>query len=137
MNSRVLALLVLLLTGLWSAAAWAVPWDTLSREQQRVLEPFAEDWDRLPESREDVLERVADPREAGPLGRLEQSEGTDRALRALETLPLRQRQAFLLRIREGHDVVATAFAMGCSEGSVKTHLYRALDRLRDVLGEQT
>lgn len=52
---------------------------------------------------------------------------------AVRGLPQRQREAFTLRTLEQLSVAETATAMGCSEGSVKTHLSRALGSLRDLL----
>lgn len=52
---------------------------------------------------------------------------------ALRALPRRQREAFSLRVLEELDVASTARIMGCSEGSVKTHLSRARDALQKRL----
>ncbi|WP_426662588.1 RNA polymerase sigma factor [Rhodanobacter aciditrophus] len=69
----------------------------------------------------------------GPLDRLQDAQSWGDLSTALRDLPRRQREAFMLRMLEGLDVAETAQAMGCSEGSVKTHLSRAMQRLRKQL----
>ncbi|ATD67048.1 RNA polymerase sigma factor [Luteimonas chenhongjianii] len=54
---------------------------------------------------------------------------------ALRQLPRRQREAFTLRVLEEFDVETTARIMGCSAGSVKTHLFRAREALQTQLEE--
>lgn len=69
----------------------------------------------------------------GPAQQHEQQEQYTRLVQALRQLPARQREAFSLRVLQELDVATTAKVMGCSEGSVKTHLSRARDALQRQL----
>jgi RNA polymerase sigma-70 factor (ECF subfamily) len=70
-----------------------------------------------------------------PPRKLEIAETMGALEKAIDALPRRQQQVFMLRMLEGLDVAETATAMGCSEGSVKTHYFRALQSLRAQLGD--
>ena len=70
---------------------------------------------------------------ADPASNAEQAQTVRMIEQALMRLPARQREAFLLRYWEELDVAETAAAMGCSEGSVKTHCSRAVHALAEML----
>ena len=68
-----------------------------------------------------------------PLEGLQQTQVIEIIEQELARLPERQRQAFIMRYWEELDVAETAKAMGCSEGSVKTHCSRAVHALAKSL----
>ncbi len=116
----------------------------------RILQNGIRDWHRRQAVRNRVMvwfgrgntDDEYDPVASAPdpIGRApEQELSNDEAMQSLEAavhaLPARQREAFMLRTFEGLDVAGTAVAMGCSEGSVKTHYSRAIHSLRETLGD--
>lgn len=71
-----------------------------------------------------------------PHAQLERSQTIQLIELAIQKLPARQREAFVLRYWEGMDVAETAKIMGCSDGSVKTHCSRAVHALALTLKKQ-
>jgi RNA polymerase sigma-70 factor (sigma-E family) len=60
----------------------------------------------------------------------------DLLLRALATLPVRQRAVIVLRYLEDLSEAQTSVVLGCSEGTVKSQASRALAKLREAVGAE-
>jgi RNA polymerase sigma-70 factor (ECF subfamily) len=122
---------------------------------QRILSNTTLDWFRRQKTRNALFSNLSDFESASddgdfdlletyassdPSQQVESAEDATRraqVLRGIESeimeLPARQREAFLMRYWEDMDVAETAAAMGCSEGSVKTHCSRAVAALSKAL----
>ena len=87
-----------------------------------------EDYDPL-----EVLETESQTTSTNPFHALQEAQLVEIVEKELKKLPPRQREAFLLRYWEELDVAEAAVAMGCSEGSVKTHCSRATHTLAEAL----
>jgi RNA polymerase sigma-70 factor, ECF subfamily len=96
-----------------------------------ALGPRSEDDDQDP--LETLVPAGGSDAENVPLESLEQSQTIEIIEQELAKLPPRQREAFIMRYWEELDVAETAKAMGCSEGSVKTHCSRAAHALAAAL----
>ena len=84
---------------------------------------------------EDYIQTIADDKVHDPIRKISGEQELDDLESAVKKLPLRQQQTFLLRAWEGLDVKQTAAAMGITSGSVKTHYSRALQALKEKVGE--
>lgn len=85
----------------------------------------------------DPLETIdVEDNSENPAEQLQRNQTIAIVEKALEKLPPRQREAFVLRYWEDMDVAETAEVMGCSQGSVKTHCSRAVHALAQTLEKQ-
>ena len=92
---------------------------------------------RAEDDDQDPLETLPAAGESNPEGsppdHVERSQVIEIIEQEIARLPPRQREAFILRYWEELDVAESAKAMGCSEGSVKTHCSRAAHALATAL----
>ena len=107
-------------------------WHRRQKVRNRVMVWFGK---TNPDTEYDAVAEAADPFGRSPDEELQAEQAMNTLERAVGELPARQREAFMLRTFEGLDVADTAVAMGCSEGSVKTHYSRAVHSLRETLGD--
>jgi RNA polymerase sigma-70 factor (ECF subfamily) len=108
-------------------------WHRRQAVRNRIMVWFGRD--RNDEDDYDVVAGAPDPIGRSPDEELVNNEAMDSLELAVSELPARQREAFMLRTFEDLDVAGTALAMGCSQGSVKTHYSRAIHALRERLEE--
>jgi len=131
------------------------PVDELPMLFQRILSNCTLDWFRRQKTRNALFSNLSDFESGsgeGEFDLLETLDSSDNAHQVesaeistertqilleiekeIQELPARQREAFLMRYWEELDVAETAAAMGCSEGSVKTHCSRAVQALGKAL----
>ncbi len=131
------------------------PPDELPMLFQRILSNTTLDWFRRQKTRNALFSNLSDfesEAEDGEFNLLENLDSSDASTQVesaesstqraqifreieleIQELPARQREAFLMRYWEELDVAETAAAMGCSEGSVKTHCSRAVQALNKAL----
>ncbi len=120
--------------GEWTPLFWSILRNRIIDVQRRGLFRFR--W-LAPSNEHDDGSTIdwADDTLPGPSRTHDSREAWTRISASLRNLPRRQREAFTLRVLEELDVAATAEVMGCSEGSVKTHLSRARAALQIQLEE--
>ena len=103
-------------------AMWTTPLSSLVNEDNEDFDPL------------ETLEVESEsPYDGPPPDQLERTQVLALIEKCLADLPARQREAFILRYWEEMDVAEAAKAMGCSEGSVKTHCSRATHTLANAL----
>lgn len=115
----------------WTPLFWSIlRRQVTDRHRRNTLRRRFQGWlGRSDDDAEDPLAALPDPGPEPPAEHARQQRWEALGV-ALRQLPRRQRECFLLRELQGLSVADTAAAMGCSEGSVKTHLSRALAALR-------
>ncbi len=115
----------------WSPLFWSILRRQLTDKHRRnaVKKRVMQFFGKNDEQDEDPIEALPDHNE-DPLRRLTDDSSWTALGEAVRALPARQRECFLLRELQGLSVLETAAAMGCSDGSVKTHLSRAISALR-------
>jgi RNA polymerase sigma-70 factor (ECF subfamily) len=109
--------------------------DFYRRKKVRARVMVVMPWKRNEEAEEsaDFMESATAGERENPQQEVAQGDATQAMIKAIKQLPERQKEAFLLRAWEGLSVEETAKAMGCSQGSVKTHYSRAVRSLRGLL----
>jgi RNA polymerase sigma-70 factor (ECF subfamily) len=98
-----------------------------------LLSSFGSDEDESADPLESIEAESDSQKAASPQQQVEQAQVLAAIEAEIARLPPRQREAFLMRYWQDMDIAETAAAMGCSEGSVKTHCSRATHTLAAAL----
>lgn len=112
-------------------------WFRRQKTRNALFSPFSDFQSDTNEDDFDILETLCDDLQTEEFDNPQTNIERQQTLKTIEVelllLPERQREAFLMRYWEDMNVAETAAAMGCSEGSVKTHCSRAVLALSKAL----
>jgi len=112
-------------------------WFRRQKARSALFSPYSDFQSDADEDDFDILETLGDSLQTAEFENPQSHVERHQTLAAIEqellSLPQRQREAFLMRYWEDMNVSETAAAMGCSEGSVKTHCSRAVMALSKAL----
>jgi RNA polymerase sigma-70 factor (sigma-E family) len=110
--------------------AWPRVEDPMAYSRRALVNHSANRWRRRARHPEVALTAGHERAAADPTSR---ADDRDALVRALATLPARQRAVIILRFLDDLSEADTAAALGCSAGTVKSQTARALGRLRIAL----
>lgn len=118
----------------WTPLFWSILRRRITDlQRRRKVRSIMVGWMAAPGRSDELPEWDPPDHGPGPLDRLADRQSMAALARAVRKLPTRQREAFTFRVMNELSGADTAAAMGCSEGSVKTHLSRAMHTLRQEL----
>ena len=110
-------------------------WHRRQTVRNRWRSWLGQDTENEAEHKDSVLENHSNENDILLDNNIQNIEFNETLEKAIASLPMRQKQAFMLRAWQEYSTAETSKIMNCSEGSVKTHYSRALGTLRLLLEE--
>ncbi len=103
------------------------------KKKKRIKTVQFSQYDRNDDFKEDGIETMEDKKASNPLNDLLSVELNDKIENVIDQLSKQQKSVFVLRHFEGFTLNEIAKILDCKEGTVKSHLFRSVEKLKDLL----